>query len=105
LAVSLSSDSPVVRSLLPGALPTVRGNVVVTVKQGAQADLVASGMKSTTDPALAEWQIGQGRVVAWTPGLGAPWGAAWLARKSLWDDAVRWAQRGGAAPDTTPVAH
>jgi Ca-activated chloride channel family protein len=104
LAVSLSSDSPVVRSLLPGALPTVRGNVVVTVKQGAQADLVASGMKSTTDPALAEWQIGQGRVVAWTPGLGAPWGAAWLARKSLWNDAIRWAQRGAAAPATTPVA-
>jgi hypothetical protein len=102
--VSVGSDSPIVRSLLPGALPPVRGNVVVTLKQGAQADLVASGMKSTTDPALAEWQIGQGRVVAWTPGIGAPWGAAWLARESLWNDVIRWAQRGAAAPALTPSA-
>ncbi len=104
LKVSLSSDSTVVRSLLGKALPKVLGNVVVTVKPGAQADLVASGEKSTTDPALAEWQIGAGRVVTWTPGLGGPWGAAWLAETSLWNDAVRWLQRGVDVPSLTPVA-
>jgi uncharacterized membrane protein len=104
LGVSLSSNSPVVRSLLRGPLPAVRGNVVVTLKSGAQTDLVASGKKSTTDPALAEWQIGQGRVVSWTPGLGAPWGAAWSSRSALWNDAIRWVQRGAAVPVLTPVA-
>ncbi len=103
LSVSRSSDSPVIRSLVSGALPMVRGNVVVTLTDGAQADLAASGRTSKTDPALAEWQIGQGRVVAWTPGVGAPWGAAWLARKSLWNDAIRWIQRGVATPAATPV--
>ncbi len=104
LGVTLSSDSPVVRSLVRGALPAVRGNVVVTVKPGAQADLVASGKKSTANPALAEWQLGQGRVVTWTPGVGAPWGAAWNSRSGLWNDAVRWVQRGATTPALTPVA-
>jgi Ca-activated chloride channel homolog len=104
LAVSLSSDSAVVRSLLRGGLPAVSGNVVTTVQIGAQADLIATGAKSTTDPALAEWQIGAGRVVAFTPGLGSPWGAAWLARPSLWNDAIRWLERGVQVPALTPVA-
>jgi Ca-activated chloride channel homolog len=104
LSVSLNSDSTIVRSLLGKALPKVLGNVVTTTKPGAQADLVASGEKSTTNPALAEWQVGAGRVVTWTPGLGSPWGQAWLAETALWNDAVRWLGRGVQVPLLTPVA-
>jgi Ca-activated chloride channel homolog len=105
LSVSLDSDSAVVRSLLGKALPKVSGNVVVTTKPGAQADLVASGEKSSTNPALAEWQVGAGRVVTWTPGLGSPWGEGWVAETPLWNDAVRWLQRGVQVPSLTPVAN
>ena len=104
LRVSLNSDSTIIRSLLGKTLPKVLGNVVVTTKPGAEADLVASGEKSSIDPALSEWQIGAGRVVAWTPGLGGPWGEAWLAEPPLWNDTVRWLDRGVQVPSLTPVA-
>jgi Ca-activated chloride channel family protein len=103
LKVYLSNDSPIVRSLSGRQLPPVRGNVVVNLKSGAQADLLASGKGSELDPALAEWQVGTGRVVAWTPGVGAPWGSAWLHERSLFDDAVRWSERGVNPAPLTPT--
>ena len=103
LKVYLSNDSPIVRSLSGRQLPPVRGNVVVNLKSGAQADLLASGKGSELDPALAEWQVGTGRVVAWTPGVGAPWGSAWLHERALFDDAVRWSERGVNPAPLTPT--
>jgi Ca-activated chloride channel homolog len=103
LKVGVSSDSPVVRSLVGERLPPLSGNVVVSLKNGAQADLVATGKGSELDPALAEWQVGAGRVVTWTPGLGPPWASAWLGKTSLWNDAVRWSERGATPPPLTPT--
>jgi Ca-activated chloride channel family protein len=103
LQVYLSNDSPIVRSLSGHQLPPVRGNVVVNLKRGAQADLLASGKGSQLDPALAEWQVGTGRVVAWTPGVGAPWGVDWLRERSLFNDAVRWSERGVNPAPLTPT--
>ncbi len=103
LKVDLSNDSPIVRSLSGHQLPPVRGNVVVSLKRGAQADLLAAGKGSELDPALAEWQVGTGRVVAWTPGVDAPWGSAWLRERSLFDDAVRWSERGVNPAPLTPT--
>jgi Ca-activated chloride channel family protein len=104
LNVAVSGDSPVVRSLAGKQLPALTGNVVVGLKTGAQADLLASDHGSQSDPALAEWQIGAGRVVAWTPGLGAPWAGAWLRERSLWNDAVRWSERGVSPMPLVPEA-
>jgi hypothetical protein len=104
LSVQLASDSAVVRSLIGKRLPSLRGNVVTQLKNGAQADLLASDQSSQVDPALAEWQIGSGRVVTWTPGLDSAWAGAWLAQSSLWNDAVRWTERGVAPAPLTPRA-
>jgi hypothetical protein len=104
LSAQLASDSPVVRSLIGKRLPGLRGNVVVQLKSGAQADLLAGDTGSQRDPALAEWQVGTGRVVAWTPGLDSDWAGGWLGETSLWNDAVRWTERGVAASPLTPVA-
>jgi Ca-activated chloride channel homolog len=104
LSVRLASDSPVVRSLIGRRLPILRGNVVTQLKNGAQADLLASNTGSQLDPALAEWQIGNGRVVSWTPGLDSDWAGDWLGETPLWNDAVRWSERGLAASPLTPRA-
>jgi uncharacterized membrane protein len=103
LAVAVSSDSPVVRSLSGKTLPTLAGNVVVKPKTGAQTDLTATGQNGQTNPALAQWQVGAGRVVVWTPGVSSSWGSSWQSERTVWDDAVRWAQRGPAAPALTPT--
>jgi Ca-activated chloride channel family protein len=102
LSVQLASDSAIVRSLIGKRLPPLLGNVVTQLKSGAQADLLASNTGSQLDPALAEWQVGTGRVVAWTPGLDSAWAGEWLGETELWNDAVRWTERGVAPSPLTP---
>jgi Ca-activated chloride channel family protein len=87
-------SSPVVRSLAGRKLPSLSGNVVTRLRTGAQVDLIARSGNARTEPALAQWGYGTGRVVSWTPGLGAPWATRWISQTALWNDAVRWAARG-----------
>jgi len=75
-------SSAVVRSLVGVKLPALKGNVVTRLRPGAQVDLIARSASDKTEPALAEWGYGTGRVVSWTPGLGAPWATGWTPRAS-----------------------
>ncbi|HUY97996.1 MAG TPA: VWA domain-containing protein [Verrucomicrobiae bacterium] len=94
-------DSPLVASLAGGRLPALSGTVLTQLASGAQADLLARGPSGQLDPALAQWQLGLGRVVAWIPGLGGQWAGAWTGRTGMWNDIVRWADR-GAGPSPPP---
>ena len=87
-------SSPVVRSLVGVKLPSLKGNVVTRLRPGAQVDLIARSASDKTEPALAQWGYGTGRVISWTPGLGAPWATGWTPQAALWNDAVRWVARG-----------
>ena len=87
-------SSPVVRSLVGVKLPSLKGNVVTRLRPGAQVDLLARSSSDKTEPALAQWGYGTGRVISWTPGLGAPWASDWTPQTALWNDAVRWVARG-----------
>jgi hypothetical protein len=42
--------------------------------------------------------------VAFTPGVGAPLAASWSREGQLWNDAVRWVERGVPLPPLTPTA-
>jgi hypothetical protein len=42
--------------------------------------------------------------VTWTPGLDSDWAGSWLGETALWDDAVRWTERGVASSPLTPRA-
>jgi hypothetical protein len=95
-------SSPIVRSLAGVELPPLSGNVVTRLRAGAQVDLIARSASSRTEPALAQWGYGTGRVVSWTPGLGAPWATRWTGQTALWNDAVRWVAR-GVPPDAAAV--
>ena len=92
------ASSPIVRSLAGRPLPVLDGNVVTRLQVGAQEILRAKSGTATSDPALAEWGFGLGRVVSWTPGLGAPLAACWLAETALWNDAARYVARGLPPP-------
>jgi len=83
-----------VRSLVGVKLPSLKGNVVTRLRPGAQVDLIARSASDKTEPALAQWGYGTGRVISWTPGLGAPWATDWTPQTALWNDAVRWVARG-----------
>ncbi len=97
LTVNADEDSPLIRSLEGRAPPALSGAVVTTLKPRASADLVVSGRKGSSQPALAHWQLGSGRVVAAPAGWGQPWAAAWTDIGALLNDAVRWAARPASA--------
>ncbi|MBS1878636.1 MAG: VWA domain-containing protein [Actinobacteria bacterium] len=103
IGVSAGAPSPVVASLVGASLPPLRGNVVTTLRGGAQADLLGQDRGHPPDPILAQWQYGVGRAVAWTPGLAPSFAGAWADRPRLFQDAARWAERGVAAPALAPV--
>jgi Ca-activated chloride channel homolog len=103
IAVSAGAASPILSSLVGQRLEPLAGNIVTTLKPGAQADLLAHDPGHSSDPALAQWQYGIGRVVTWTPGLAPQWAASWSGRAQLWQDAVRWVDRGVGTPVLTPV--
>jgi hypothetical protein len=92
------SSSPIVRSLSGKTLPALDGNVVTHLQDGAQLILRAKSGTATSDPALAEWGVGLGRVVSWTPGLEGTWAGAWRAETALWNDVARHVARGLPAP-------
>ncbi len=102
ISVTPGDSSPILSSLSEMALPFLRGNVVTTLEQGAQADLLARDPGYSPVPALAQWQYGVGRVVSWTPGLAPEWAGAWAERPQLWQEAVRWVERGAGTPALTP---
>jgi uncharacterized membrane protein len=103
IAVSAGESSPILESV-SGRLPSLHGNVVTRLKQGAQVDLLGQDTSvHGPDPVLAQWQYGVGRVVSWTPGLSPEWAGEWARKASLWRDAVRWVERGVGIPVLTPV--
>jgi Ca-activated chloride channel family protein len=103
IALSAGAASPILSSLAGQQLQPLAGNVVTTLKTGAQADLLAQDPGHASDPALAQWQYGIGRVATWTPGLSPQWAASWAGRAQLWQDALRWVERGVGTPALTPV--
>jgi len=102
IPVTAGSDSPVVSSLQGRALPPLSFNVVTTPRPGAQVALLGADRGGRTDPVLAQWQYGSGRVVVWTPGVAQAAAGAWAGEARLWQDATRWAGRAPATPALTP---
>jgi Ca-activated chloride channel homolog len=102
LGVSAGDPSPITGSLVGQALAPLGGNVVTELKPGAEAALLAQDKNHPPDPALAQWQYGSGRAVAWTPGLSSEWAGEWLKQPQLFQDAARWVERGVMPPPLTP---
>jgi uncharacterized membrane protein len=77
-----------------GSMPALRGYVATTPR--AAADVILAS--PTSDPLLATWQYGLGRVMAWTSDAEGRWSAGLLR----WPDANRFF--GDMVSDTLPQA-
>lgn len=87
---TLLKPSPIIGDLKPEELPNLDGYQVTEPKPNADI-ILQSGQK---DPVLAQWQYGLGRVVAWTPDLGAAFAkqwATWSKFGQFWHQALLWA--------------
>lgn len=69
---------PLISEISAADLPDLQGYVATSERPGAEVVLHAAGADPTqTDPILATWQYGTGRVVAWTPSVSEPWATGW----------------------------
>ena len=79
------------------SLPPLRGYVATTPKTAAQR--ILSGPEPFSDPILASWQYGLGRVVAWTSDASARWANEWVTWDDFsrfWGQALTWSINAGA---------
>jgi Ca-activated chloride channel homolog len=102
IGVTAGEDSSIVRDLAGSKLPALQGNVVTELKPGAQAILLGQDKDHPPDPTLSQWQYGAGRVVAWTPGIGDEWAAAWAKLPALWSDVARYVEPAVPPSPLTP---
>ena len=80
------------------SVPPLRGYVAATPKIAAQR--ILSGPEPYSDPILAAWQYGLGRVVAWTADASARWANEWVVWEDFsrfWGQAVAWSINAGAS--------
>ena len=77
-------------------MPPLRGYVATTPKVAAQR--ILSGPEPYSDPILASWQYGLGRVVAWTSDASARWANEWVAWEEFsrfWGQVAAWTINAG----------
>lgn len=92
---SLTGNSSIMDGI--GAVPALRGYVAATPKTASQ--VILSGPEPFSDPILATWQYGLGRVVAWTSDANARWANEWVTWSDFsrfWGQAITWSINEGA---------
>jgi Mg-chelatase subunit ChlD len=98
----LGAPSQVLRGIEEERLPALDGYAYARVKRGAEVALRVTRL-DRTDPLLAAWQYGLGRVVAFaaSPREDArPW-LAWDEHSRFWSQVVHWASRPHSSGETT----
>lgn len=98
-AITVTGADEAMRGL--AGVPNVNGYVVTGEREGLA--LVSIKIKAddpaataASDPLLAGWQYGLGKVVAYTSDAASKWNGSWLAwqnYKQFWEQHVRWATR------------
>lgn len=92
----LTASSPIMDGIV--SAPPLLGYVATTPKQTAQ--VILRGPEPFSDPLLASWQYGLGRVVAFTSDATSRWAANWVTWADFtrfWSQAVRWTITEGAS--------
>jgi hypothetical protein len=85
IGVRQAANTPALRSFVGRALPPLRTYDIASPRDSAQVLL----QSTLGDPLLAEWQVGLGRVAAWTGGSTTGWAESWLQQPAFWSDTVR----------------
>lgn len=105
-AVRLRAPSQALRGIAWEQAPPLSGYAFTQLKPGAEAwlDVATSGR---TDPLLAAWNYGAGRVVAFTSlwNEGAEAWISWPASGPLWAQLLRWTMREASPRDVAVRLH
>ncbi|MBO1223001.1 MAG: VWA domain-containing protein [Candidatus Scalindua sediminis] len=91
----INQKSQILKGIYEKQFPPLKGYTITEAKEKAEVPLVTDIM-GKTDPILANWRYGLGKVVIYTPDADARWSSKWinwLKFNKFWSQVVRWSMK------------
>jgi len=92
---TINQQSQILKGIYNKQFPPLRGHTITEAKKNVEVPLVTNIM-GKTDPILANWRYGLGKVVVYASDANARWSSKWInwsMFNKFWSQVVRWSMR------------
>ncbi len=92
---TINQQSQILKGIYNKQFPPLRGHTITEAKENVEVPLVTNIM-GKTDPILANWRYGLGKVVVYASDANARWSSKWInwsMFNKFWSQVVRWSMR------------
>lgn len=91
----INQESQILKGIYEKQFPPLKGHTITEAKEKVEVPLITNIM-GKTDPILANWRYGLGKVVVYASDANARWSSKWinwLMFNKFWSQVVRWSMR------------
>jgi len=91
----INHESQILKGIYDKQFPPLKGHTITEAKKNVEVPLVTNIM-GKTDPILADWRYGLGKVVVYASDANARWSSKWInwsMFNKFWSQVVRWSMR------------
>jgi Mg-chelatase subunit ChlD len=91
----INQESQILKGIYDKQFPPLKGHTVTEAKENVEVPLVTN-ITGKTDPILANWRYGLGKVVVYASDANARWSSKWVnwaMFNKFWSQVVRWSMR------------
>jgi len=92
---TINQQSQILKGIYDKQFPPLKGHTITEAKKNVEVPLVTNIM-GKTDPILANWRYGLGKVVVYASDANARWSSKWInwsMFNKFWSQVVRWSMR------------
>ena len=92
---SINQKSQILNGIYDKQFPPLKGHTITEAKENVEVPLITNIM-GKTDPILADWRYGLGKVVVYASDANARWSSKWInwaMFNKFWSQVVRWSMR------------
>ncbi len=92
---AINQESQILKGIYDKQFPPLKGHTITEAKNNVEVPLVTNIM-GKTDPILANWRYGLGKVVVYASDANARWSSKWInwsMFNKFWSQVVRWSMR------------
>jgi len=91
----INQESQILKGIYDKQFPPLKGHTITEAKEKAEVPLVTN-ITGKSDPILANWRYGLGKVVVYASDANARWSSKWInwsMFNKFWSQVVRWSMR------------
>jgi uncharacterized membrane protein/uncharacterized protein YegL len=91
----INQKSQILKGIYDKQFPPLKGHTITEAKENVEVPLITNIM-GKTDPILADWRYGLGKVVVYASDANARWSSKWInwaMFNKFWSQVVRWSMR------------